>query len=139
MKITKKRRLEIVASIREYAKSENKHDRPTWRRIAKLLEQEKYKEAYEEFRHADTYVRDGFSGEQRRFIELMVNPTENKKFEITVMYDIFSNGDCQKAKYTVELPAHLKEYQAAMSLNGFTDDIIKNTVKFEIKEIKNDQ
>jgi len=119
----------IAKLLRAFAKRESKTDAPDIRKVAKLVEDGKYKEAFKAYRSLDTYVREGFPDEAMSHI--YIRQVKSK----TVISVRALAGETVLGEANLVMPGNATYLDLSIAVTEWEKQI-KKKIQFQVKEPK---
>jgi hypothetical protein len=134
---------EIARQLRAVASTESPCDKKEMRKLAKLIQDGKNKEAYKFFHSMDTFVREGVPEKVYQYI--MLNRVKSRKFvDVTVKLrgckekigtkEGFGAGEIFKAAF--EFPGNASNEEIAIGIMNTEKKIIEDLIEIEYSEPK---
>ena len=134
---------EMAMKLRAFAKGESKADAKDIRKLAKLAEEGKYKEAEKFMNSLDTFVREGIPEEVWSYI--LINKTKTRQVVPFVVRlkgckkqigdsKEFKPGEIFKAEY--EFPGDMSKEAIARAIYNAREKVIEDLIEIEYQEPK---
>jgi len=135
------RKREAVVVIKGYAREEdeNKADRRTYARIAKLVEDGQYKKAFAAYQNADTFVRERFSEDVVAFLGIKAAGGARRivaKVRLTGTKKVFNEklGPGVVGSVVLEIAKNASDEDVAMAVLDAHNEILDKFVEVVLEE-----